>query len=595
MQEKALEKWELQKASWAELGKRLGEKVGRPGSQSLHNTSHQWRERGEELDSLTASVPQAARSSAGWEMSLRSQADGVRYVKFGTDYPYPLYCPIPNKDGYPAEGAAYTKIIPAQPSGRVPLSKSSKYFQRREKQYKKHIVKKFPHRAGEGDGQLIVQAISPPRTTEEVTSNVTSSIQHFQFVGEATSDTTAVEPNADTPQSVSLSLSDNQSMTQDEPPYQGPLLLLDSERLSFSSVPGELSHRPLKATNLGSTAVYYCWKPVVKSELRNSKGGVCETSNPPFKFLLAENNSGVLLPGDENGFSFFFRSAKPCVASQAWELQTVPSGRDKITVMLRGVCTTQEHDELSVKYLVTSFANRTNTHIANRLVLDILNKKSKDNPFSVSDRQQAERDKKTPEELKAEQSAKVETNKAKFTEQNKGLNLWFSPESFRDFEKLYEKTSPGSTWDGAVATIQAGIEGLTDRKARSDMFCTLRAMKAAAAHEPSTQYNRYLYSTWYQVVSSIVCEIPEVSTAAAISLGLMDPLSKPNSKNPPAGKSKQPAKKTPISASGDGLTEEALNELHREKTVECVKTRMYAGISEALHLCEKTVQRVEGL
>ena len=58
---------------------------------------------------------------------------------------------------------------------------------------------------------------------------------------------------------------------------------------------------------------------------------------------MSHQQTGVLLPDQEHNFAFSFRSTKPCVASERWELQTVPSGKEPFILHLRGVATSREY------------------------------------------------------------------------------------------------------------------------------------------------------------------------------------------------------------------------------------------------------------
>ena len=301
----SLEKWERQKEDWDNLASRLAAKAGKRETDVLHNTVHHWRERQEELNYIQASIPQAARATeSGWEMSLRDQGDGVRYVRFGTDYPYPLYCPISNIDNVSSDNNVFMRVVTHNTetsAQRATLKESSSFYRQRGDQYKKFIAKKFAHVQHAERTMLCVVGERPAFTSERVVEDVNAPVQHYECVfeggdvvcddKESSSAVSAASKPLSAPASVDA---ESAALEQQQHPRDGPLLLLAASRLQFSTEPHILAHQPLKATNFGTTAIFYSWKPIPNEPIRTASGDPLPySSDRAAMFSLGEAHSGM--------------------------------------------------------------------------------------------------------------------------------------------------------------------------------------------------------------------------------------------------------------------------------------------------------------
>eukprot|EP01059_Diplonema_ambulator_P010537 TRINITY_DN20566_c0_g1_i2.p1 TRINITY_DN20566_c0_g1~~TRINITY_DN20566_c0_g1_i2.p1 ORF type:complete len:617 (+),score=74.59 TRINITY_DN20566_c0_g1_i2:50-1900(+) len=616
MQEKALKRWESQKESWKGMAKRLAARVGKDETEILHNTSCQWREKGEELDCIAAAVPQEARSSAGWEMSLRSQGDGVRYVRFGTSYPYPLYCPIPSQDKYPAESNALMKVVTEGGGIRKTLAEKSEYYRKREAQYQKHIQRKFPHKKRTDGGMMVIIGHPAPRTTERVDEDVTASIQHYEFIPspvagsshEETPKDIGLPSEPEPPMSSTLAYSEASCPLEAIEHPQGPLLLLTADRLSFTTAPLELAHKPLKAANLGSTAIYYCWKQLPPEELKNSKGVPLPVGPRPFKFILSESHSGVLLPGDEHYFPFSFRAVGPCVGSEVWELQTVPSGKQSITIALRGSCVSKEHDPLSVGFFTDLFNKKTTTDMVSTMLLGVLNAPPSVNPFTQSDLQASLRLTKTASQLQQETAQREAENEQKFLEENDGVALVYSKKLFGNLAAIWGKANGEGAWSGSVSDVHEAVEGVQDAPTKKYLRDALRSALNAATHNPPPGTDIYLYAAVHQMLTSLVNDLPLIAASVEYSLGIAEPPPRPAAGAAAAGGKHQKDAKAAVKPGGkkhphqpqrgaasDQPETHPTTEAYQSKLTEAVRERLLSGVERALGEHERVAGTMKGL
>ena len=103
--------------------------------------------------------------------------------------------------------------------------------------------------------------------------------------------------------------------------------------VSFQSSPNELSKSHLHLENTGTTAIYYSWQKIPRSnELNTLFAGQKE------RFFF-DIRGGVLLPGERKKLEFLFKSDVDGVFTEYWSFQTGPvlcAGRP-IHVKLTGI------------------------------------------------------------------------------------------------------------------------------------------------------------------------------------------------------------------------------------------------------------------
>eukprot|EP01063_Lacrimia_lanifica_P011729 TRINITY_DN18438_c0_g2_i1.p1 TRINITY_DN18438_c0_g2~~TRINITY_DN18438_c0_g2_i1.p1 ORF type:complete len:703 (+),score=268.67 TRINITY_DN18438_c0_g2_i1:50-2158(+) len=602
-QKRCLEKWDAQQRDWEGLASRLAARANKSVDNVLYNTSHHWREKVEELDMLQASVPQAAKATeSGWEMSLRdSGGDGVRFVKFGSDYPYALYCPIKNSDNQPPDSNVFMRVITQHSASslqRNTMKENSAYFQSREKQYSKHVAKRYPHLQHNPDNELLcVIGQPPPYTTEKVEETVSAPIQQYKLVSDekdSESQHTA-RSEAEVEAMRQSSAQSEREMEADaavpgevipEPPGQhnGPLLLLATDRLHFSTEPNYLAHSPLRATNFGTTAIFYSWKQLPVDAITNSQGDALPFNEKPSTFTLSESHSGVLLPGEEHFFAFSFRSTKPCVTSERWELQTVPSGKDRIVVHLRGVTIARERDPLSVQILSNAFDQRI-----------VESPKTKTQAEEVRNAE--------AEEPVSEAAAK----KASFEAENDGVGVYYSEKIYSDFEAFYASLQMAvhhpyqvdsfyeAPWNGSVADLELQIRRVPFPALRVEYMSAYRLLVSAASHDHAetdtsewSDHYAYHYALCHDIVGSLVDDVVCTSFGVQEQLGMIE--APPRGAAAKAGKAaKAPPKKATRSSVAPAMDTQ---DQYKQAFEASVASRVSDAFDQVFDGCSHAVHRL---
>ncbi|XP_067933605.1 MYCBP-associated protein-like [Watersipora subatra] len=103
-------------------------------------------------------------------------------------------------------------------------------------------------------------------------------------------------------------------------------------RVTFEAHAGCRSTSILEIINLGTTAMYFSWKMLPKSN-------PFDLVNANVQRFYFNTSSGVILPGQTLNFPFVFKSDKAGVFGEQWQFQTHPviAGGAALVVTLRGV------------------------------------------------------------------------------------------------------------------------------------------------------------------------------------------------------------------------------------------------------------------
>lgn len=99
---------------------------------------------------------------------------------------------------------------------------------------------------------------------------------------------------------------------------QGPNLVFDKEFLCMKSVKDEISTDQVTIQNVGTTTIYYEWRKVERGdyiEAKNSDG---------IQRFFGITIRNKLLPQESKTFTFSFRSEKPGMYFEEWEILTEP-------------------------------------------------------------------------------------------------------------------------------------------------------------------------------------------------------------------------------------------------------------------------------
>eukprot|EP01006_Ploeotia_vitrea_P032046 TRINITY_DN64325_c0_g1_i1.p1 TRINITY_DN64325_c0_g1~~TRINITY_DN64325_c0_g1_i1.p1 ORF type:complete len:958 (+),score=133.06 TRINITY_DN64325_c0_g1_i1:134-3007(+) len=484
-QDNCLEAWEAQQRQWASFQRKMAKKLHKSENELLVSTVWKHRVKQEEVDMIDASVPQSVRGGDhAWEMGLRggaSGAGGVRYVRAGSTYPYPLYCPVKDRDHLPSDHNTFMRVLTHegfQEQQRMNETQQknrsvteTQYYKEKEKQYKTFIEKKFPHRMhGQAVplvvyGQPVPVSDTPvdPRTADEFPEEGVSWTNAPERPQSAQSAATTEKEQTDLVSPTSAA-----TEQQEEPIDEGPRLLFESERLNFTTEPNTLAQASLLVKNPSSVAIFYSWKRLQptdnivlkvnnqrkekekdgKTSNKKNKASTTTTTTTHLptncndddtnadKFVLSDALSGVLLPEEERYFTFGFQTSLVGIYIEDWALETVP--KDTIKLRLRGVVQFRDEDPMSRTALINNINHAIATASAREIFTRMLNYESQTNTIDV-----AERDLQTANAL-AQAQAEIQAEEQQATWQQEqflhhnshlGVHYWSSV--YDTFDKLY--------------------------------------------------------------------------------------------------------------------------------------------------------------
>eukprot|EP01062_Namystynia_karyoxenos_P029417 TRINITY_DN220_c1_g1_i1.p1 TRINITY_DN220_c1_g1~~TRINITY_DN220_c1_g1_i1.p1 ORF type:complete len:737 (+),score=289.64 TRINITY_DN220_c1_g1_i1:83-2212(+) len=565
-EERALQLWEERNRQWERAATAVASKTRKTPHDVLLSTTHRWREKIEDLDMIEASVPQVMKSGNTWEMSLRGGAGGVRYVKFGSSFPYPLYCPVKNCDLADPMSNTFMRVVHSaaekDPRSGGEVVRGGEYYQARYHEFRKHILRRYPHRAHDPPSDpLVVHGVRAPTTDEPLVDDDSGApVQHYEFEEEHhTPSSQREQPRTDTPAGTTQDPGAHEPAqhTPEDGEKDGPMLVLETQRLLLHAEPGELGQSSLRVSNHGSTAIFFNWK-------RLPSEPICDQSGAPLPmscadgggaFSLSDAVSGVLLPGDEHYFTFAFRYHSPSVLIEDWELQTVPAGVERIVISLRGVITARESDPVSVGYLSEHLDAKCKEDMMSSFFTELLNAGPKDNVFDRSD-EQAEGRRRAEQKQKAEREAAANLARAKtqFARENEsalrpdphddkwkprsdfasaaaweaadvGPRLYFHELLFDKTQRLYQNAhalaralqglpeAPPPAWSGGVGAVVELLQNVPDAHARRQLLLTSDALICAAEHDhfrPRPEYPQ-LQQRWEDLLRERGTVLPLLS------------------------------------------------------------------------------------
>ncbi|XP_040891242.1 MYCBP-associated protein [Toxotes jaculatrix] len=217
-----------------------------------------------------------------------------------------------------------------------------------------------------------------------------------------------------------------------------------SATIIFEVLTGERASSHLELHNEGSTAIFYSWQqlPVARSfpNLRS------QTKCPHFYF---NSSSGVILPGDTQRVEFIFKSEKPGVQTELWQLNTHPvllQGAS-IQVRLRGVALYQDKTADQRSFIETKLEKIVMVKMCRSIVHEVLRGvHSPERPSS-------------PAELYI-------TEEQRFL--NKNPKLQYLNQPVEDLKRLWQEMNQGHTWDFSVDTLRQVVLSLPDGESAQD-------------------------------------------------------------------------------------------------------------------------------
>ncbi|PAA71161.1 hypothetical protein BOX15_Mlig018332g1 [Macrostomum lignano] len=138
-------------------------------------------------------------------------------------------------------------------------------------------------------------------------------------------------------------------------------------RVILETPAGRPTSQCLNIENDGSTVLFYRWKKLPKA---NPFGLVQDN---PRRFYF-DTGSGALLPGESLHFPFIFKSDKPGLFAEQWQLETTPvvCGGARLVVTLRGIAVQEDATAVQRTELEARLRRQTAAKIVGALLDEIL-------------------------------------------------------------------------------------------------------------------------------------------------------------------------------------------------------------------------------
>ncbi|XP_035516253.1 MYCBP-associated protein [Morone saxatilis] len=212
----------------------------------------------------------------------------------------------------------------------------------------------------------------------------------------------------------------------------------------FEALTGERASSHLELHNEGSTAIFYNWQQLlVPHSFPNLPS---QTKSPQFYFNCS---SGVILPGDTQQVEFIFKSEKPGIKTELWQLNTHPvllQGAS-MQVTLRGVALYQDKTADQRLFLETKLEKIVMVEMCRSIVYEVLQ--------GVH----------TPERPSSPAELYI-TEEQRFLTKNPKLQYLDQP--VEDLKRLWQEVNPGCSWDLSVDTLRQVVLSLSDQESAQE-------------------------------------------------------------------------------------------------------------------------------
>ncbi|XP_031600246.1 MYCBP-associated protein [Oreochromis aureus] len=217
-----------------------------------------------------------------------------------------------------------------------------------------------------------------------------------------------------------------------------------SATIFFEALTGEIVTSHLDLHNEGSTVIFYSWQQLPKPYSFPNLGS--QTQKVHFYFNAS---SGVILPGETQRVEFLFKSEKPVIKTEIWQLSTHPvllQGAS-MQVVLRGISLYQDRSADERLFIETKLEKVVWEKICRSIVYEALYQvHSPERPSS-------------PAELYI-------TTEQLFLSRNPKLQ--YRDEPVEGLKALWQKLDQGSTWDYSVDTLRQAVLSLPDEESSQD-------------------------------------------------------------------------------------------------------------------------------
>lgn len=242
-----------------------------------------------------------------------------------------------------------------------------------------------------------------------------------------------------------------------------------SATISFECLTGEVKSSYLKLHNVGSTAIFYSWQQL---ELPHNFPHLLPRTKTQH-FYLYFDSSGVILPGATQSLKFIFKSERPGIQTELWQLNTHPALLQgaSIQVTLRGVALYQDKTKDDRLYIETKVEKIVTQKMCRSIVYEMLQGvHTPERPSSPAELYESEEQEfllknHTPERP----SSPAEFYESKEQEfQCKNPKFYYINQPVEDFKKLWDKAKPGCSWDLSIDTLRQVLLSLPDDESADD-------------------------------------------------------------------------------------------------------------------------------
>uniref|UniRef100_A0A3B4TFH6 Mycbp associated protein n=1 Tax=Seriola dumerili TaxID=41447 RepID=A0A3B4TFH6_SERDU len=217
-----------------------------------------------------------------------------------------------------------------------------------------------------------------------------------------------------------------------------------SSTIFFEALTGETASSHLELHNEGSTAIFYSWHQLpFPHSFPNLQS---QTMNPQFYF---NSSSGVILPGETQLLEFIFKSEKPGIKTELWQLNTHPMLLQgaSMQVTLKGVALYQDKTADQRLFVETKLEKIVMVKMCQSIVYEVL--RGVHTPERPS----------SPAELYI---TEVQTFR------NKNPKLRYLHQPVEDLKRLWQEVNPGHTWDLSVDTLRQVVLSLPEQESARD-------------------------------------------------------------------------------------------------------------------------------
>ncbi|XP_069608502.1 MYCBP-associated protein isoform X2 [Ranitomeya imitator] len=142
-----------------------------------------------------------------------------------------------------------------------------------------------------------------------------------------------------------------------------------STRITFEALAGENASSVLEVVNNGSAAVWYEWRRLPHTTSLGDRH-----KEPRVQHFYFNTNAGVILPGEAQTFSFYFKSPTAGIFSESWEFCTHPVllAGALIQVSLWGISLYEDKTAPLREALERELESREALYIAQKMVQEIV-------------------------------------------------------------------------------------------------------------------------------------------------------------------------------------------------------------------------------